>query len=73
MQEEAVDDRAGAAHVGAESPELEQPLGMRRRLDEVVRRQRGQVARSLGSGERVAQGGAPLLEVRGAVARSNAA
>src|SRR5439155_123631 len=60
VEEESVERGAGTADVGAEGAEPAKLLGERRRR-EVVRRQRGEVARAADGGQRVEQPPTPLL------------
>ena len=70
--EEPVDGRAGAADVGSERAEPEQLRG-ERRGGEVVRRQRGEVARAADGGERALERGPALLPAVGPSALVEAA
>src|SRR5579872_6211555 len=65
--EQSVERRAGAAHVGAEGAVRAELLRERRR-HEVVRGQRGEVARAAKAPERRVHGGAALVEAGGAAA-----
>ena len=70
--EEPVDGRAGTADVGAERAEPQQ-LGGERRRREVVRRQRGEVARPADVPRAALERGAPRLAALGAPALVEAA
>src|SRR6266545_3418981 len=65
--EEPVDGRAGAADIRPEGAQLAQ-LVRQRRAREVVRRERGEVARAADASERLEQRRPPVLEPLGAVA-----